>query len=101
MDLERAGRVALALCSQLPQEAQLLFKTDIDAYSRLSRAERRAEPRLTSGAEVVPAAVPAACPLCGGALVRRTARRGDRVGKPFLGCANYKVSGCKYGFNLE
>ena len=101
MDLERAGRVALALYSQLPQEVQLLFKSAIDAYARLSRAERRAEPRSASPGDAVSTAVPTVCPLCGGALVRLTALRGDRTGKAFLGCANYKATGCKYGFNLE
>lgn len=30
-----------------------------------------------------------ACPSCGGRMIRRTASRGARAGKPFMGCARY------------
>ncbi|MFH1639738.1 MAG: NERD domain-containing protein [Chloroflexota bacterium] len=29
------------------------------------------------------------CPKCGGNLVKRVSNRGQRIGKPFLGCSNY------------
>jgi restriction system protein len=29
------------------------------------------------------------CPKCGGHLVKRTSKSGQRTGKPFLGCSNY------------
>lgn len=29
------------------------------------------------------------CPKCGGDLVKRTSNRGQRTGRPFLGCSNY------------
>ena len=36
------------------------------------------------------AAAPAiACPTCSGAMVRRTAKRGDNAGKAFWGCTSY------------
>jgi len=34
------------------------------------------------------------CPKCGGDLVKRISNRGQRVGKPFLGCTNYPR--CRY-----
>ncbi|WP_281011206.1 topoisomerase DNA-binding C4 zinc finger domain-containing protein [Borborobacter arsenicus] len=29
------------------------------------------------------------CPRCGSRMVRRTARRGSRAGRPFWGCSRY------------
>jgi len=34
------------------------------------------------------------CPRCGGDLVKRTSSRGQRTGRPFLGCSNYPR--CRY-----
>jgi ssDNA-binding Zn-finger/Zn-ribbon topoisomerase 1 len=31
----------------------------------------------------------ASCPRCGSRMVRRTARRGSRAGKPFWGCSRF------------
>ncbi len=39
------------------------------------------------------------CPLCGGALVTRTVRKGERAGKHILGCSNYPS--CRYIENLD
>lgn len=47
------------------------------------------------------ASVPTVCPECGGRLVERTAGKGPRAGKKFLGCSNFRSAGCKFGFNLE
>lgn len=38
------------------------------------------------------------CPLCGGALVMRTATRGENKGKQFYGCSNYPK--CRYVKNI-
>lgn len=38
------------------------------------------------------------CPVCGGKLVLRTARRGDHAGEQFYGCSSYPK--CKYIKNL-
>ena len=35
------------------------------------------------------AAAAIACPICSGAMVRRTAKRGDNAGKAFWGCTDY------------
>ena len=40
-----------------------------------------------------PAALAARCPACSGPMVRRTAQRGEHVGKRFLGCMAYP--GCR------
>lgn len=39
------------------------------------------------------------CPLCGGRLVQRTAKRGERAGKPFIGCSNYPK--CRYTRGMQ
>lgn len=39
------------------------------------------------------------CPKCGAPMVKRTARKGPRAGKPFYGCSNYPK--CKGIANLE
>lgn len=37
-----------------------------------------------------------ACPRCGGELVLRTAKHGERMGHQFWGCTNFAKSGCKF-----
>lgn len=108
IDQEKAGRIARVLFSQMPGDLQANFKPEFDAFGELSKAARYAarDARLAAqaaGAAGAPAAptTPTVCPECGGALVRRVARKGDRAGKPFLGCENFRTSGCRYGFNLE
>jgi restriction system protein len=39
------------------------------------------------------------CPRCGAPLKQRTAKRGARAGRPFLGCSRYPA--CKYLRNIE
>ena len=39
------------------------------------------------------------CPQCGGKLILRTAKRGERSGKSFLGCENFPK--CRYIENIE
>lgn len=39
------------------------------------------------------------CPCCGGRLVLRTATRGERQGRRFMGCSNYPE--CRYIKNME
>ena len=38
------------------------------------------------------------CPLCGGNLIHRTARKGPNAGKQFWGCSNYPQ--CRYIKNI-
>lgn len=42
---------------------------------------------------------PEICPLCGGRLVKRTARRGANAGSEFMGCSNYPA--CRYTRAIE
>lgn len=100
IDLERCGRLARALFGQLPVERQMPFRSEIDAYLRLTSADRSVGPSELATPAAVEIGIPDKCPLCGGQLVRKLAKRGERAGKPFLGCANYSKTGCKYGFNL-
>lgn len=108
IDQERAGRIARVLFSQMTADLQAKFKPELDAYGELSKAARYAarDARLSAQAqpEVSDApspALPAVCPECGGALVRRVAHTGPRAGKPFLGCENFRLYGCRYVFNLD
>ncbi|MHB1323331.1 MAG: nuclease-related domain-containing protein [Coriobacteriia bacterium] len=110
LDQEKAGRIARVLFSQMTSDLQYKFKSEFDSYGALSNAARMAmrDQRLANTerhtGEIQPTAVaevPLACPLCGTKLVRKMAKHGPRAGKPFLGCANYPKTGCRYGFNLE
>lgn len=51
-------------------------------------APRRAAPAVGRPAEA-PAAASPACPKCGGAMIRRTARQGAYAGKDFWACRGY------------
>ncbi|MHB1475731.1 MAG: nuclease-related domain-containing protein [Dermatophilaceae bacterium] len=117
IDLEKAGRIARVLYAQMPADLQAAFKPEFAAFGELSKAARYAmrDARLKAQAEApmmhtetphlepaeVTADIPVVCPWCGGRLARRTARSGQRAGKPFLGCENFSKTGCRYGFNLE
>lgn len=126
MDREKAGRVARVLYSQIGRDLQYSFKSEFDAYGELAKAARYAarDARRTASAvastvatEAIAAAggpgatsdgllsvaqgPPTVCPRCGGALIRRVARHGERTGKPFLACENYYKTGCGYGWNLD
>ena len=108
IDQERAGRIARALYSQLGSDIQYAFKAEADAYGELAKAARYAarDARLagleaSAGSTSVEPAIPTVCPQCGGKLVRRVAGKGPRAGQAFLGCDNFRTTGCKYGFNLE
>lgn len=48
---------------------------------------------------VTPKAEERSCPKCGGKLVMRTARKGERQGKKFLGCSNFPK--CRYTEELK
>ncbi|MRS12983.1 MAG: hypothetical protein EG823_07940 [Actinobacteria bacterium] len=109
IDQEKAGRIARVLYAQIGRDLQYSFKSEMDAYGELSKtaryAARDARVALAATAEAPastpPTSPPTTCPLCGGRLVRRVARFGERAGKPFLGCSNYHSSGCRYGYNLD
>jgi len=107
IDLVRAGRVARVLFSQVPADLQYAFRNEIDAYGSVTKAALYAERDARLAAAYSDAERPSAdapperCPRCGGQLVRLTARRGPRAGKPFLGCENYQTTGCCFGFNLD
>lgn len=108
IDQERAGRIARVLFSQMSADLQAKFKSEFDAYGELSKSSRYAarDARLAAQAEVTApdspdVSIPTVCPECGGKLVRRVAGQGSRAGKPFLGCENFRTTGCKYVFDLE
>jgi four helix bundle suffix protein len=58
------------------------------------RTEDRSNPTGRADKEALPA-----CPLCGKAMVVRTARKGERAGSQFLGCSGYPE--CKGTRRLE
>lgn len=62
--------------------------------SLLNRATATQESPLTAVVSppvptVAPNNVPPQCPKCGVPMVLRTAKQGDRAGKPFYGCSSY------------
>lgn len=111
IDVDRLARVARVLFERLPLDVQMAYSSEVDAFrdavKRLRAVERAARPQavvpaFNSGAAA--SAAPTVCPKCGGKLIRRTAGRGVRAGKPFLGCANFRKGAsdsCGYIFNLE
>lgn len=102
IDLDRAGRIARVLFSQLSVDDQAEYRGAIDAYGRLAKTARyaaRHQRRMAREAErEQPSSAPAAgrCPKCGGALVERVARRGQHAGSRFFGCENFPITGCRY-----
>ena len=52
-------------------------------------ATTAAEPTPAPAASADDAATSPACPACGSAMVRRTARRGDHAGSAFWGCSTF------------
>src|SRR3989304_4493017 len=55
-----------------------------DRQARAGGGGDRSEPTGRADKEALPA-----CPLCGKAMVVRTARKGERAGSQFLGCSGY------------
>lgn len=102
IDHDRAKRVAAALFAQIGHEDKLRFQHQLDAFSQRMRAG--AAVKASAGhasTPIVSVAPPSVCPKCGGRLIRKVARKGDRVGKEFLGCENFRATGCTYGYNLD
>lgn len=82
-----------------PKEIDALYEklyplTQIDETQKLEHIEnaQRKEQVITTNAEDI------RCPRCGDILVIRTATKGNRQGKRFLGCSNYPK--CKYIENI-
>lgn len=98
IDSNRAARIALALFSQIPPDLQATFRQEVVAYAANMRAVVPAE-AVVADSPVTDSV--AGCPLCGGSLVRRTAKHGERAGKAFLGCENYSKTRCRFVLNLE
>jgi len=102
LDLDQTYRIARVLFSQLRPDLRNDFAPTLNAFGerskhfKLDRAAARMQERAT--AEELP--IPSVCPKCGGALVRRTAKKGDRKGKAFLGCANFVKQNCRFIVNL-
>jgi len=104
IDVERAGRVVGVLYNQLNEELKLAFRPEMDAYGKLSKQARyeKRDAAVAAAANQAPDAAEAAvCPRCGGRLVRRTAKTGARKGKDFMGCENFRTTGCRYGVNID
>lgn len=115
-------RIASVLFQQMEPYQMDAYRSQIDRYGVESRQFKldRASARRSSSSPQSPTTQPAhseapaetsvgvatldlpgSCPRCGGGLVERTARTGARAGKRFLGCANFRATGCKYLINLE
>ncbi|MDF1543216.1 MAG: hypothetical protein RQ731_08500 [Anaerosomatales bacterium] len=101
LDPDQVYRVASVLFSRLRSDLKNDFRPALDAFGERSKRFRqtRAEEQFQKKRSATE--VPSVCPKCGGTLVRRIAKRGERRGKAFLGCANFATTGCKFGYNLE
>lgn len=66
-----------------------------------TRSDPHSSPRAAAPASASPvtAASTPACPACGGAMVRRTAKRGAQSGSRFWGCTGYP--GCRGTRSIE
>ena len=68
-----------------------------------NQEEQHTRPVPTSPSEPSPEPLPMdkerRCPRCGGRLVLRTAKKGERAGKEFWGCSNYPR--CRFVENVE
>jgi hypothetical protein len=99
---DQVYRISRVLFSQLDAQMKNDYSQALSVAGQQSkrfRLERAAERSEKVVDEVV--TPPTHCPECGGQLVQRTAHRGPRTGKPFLGCENFTRTGCRFGFNLE
>lgn len=91
------------------------LQTEMTAYDMLSKQARddmrhaavaraastQAEAPSSVAAVQTATSVPTVCPKCGAPLVERTAKRGPRAGKRFLGCASWRATKCDFTFNLD
>ena len=96
------------LAQHKPREIDYLakYREEPEAEQAASRPEPPAsnnsdsEPLAASvSGQSAPDEVAILCPKCGAPMVKRTARKGPRAGKPFYGCSNYPK--CKGIVNLE
>lgn len=105
LDWESRFRVAQTLWWQLPDSERVAFAAAWEAVCADHKVDRQRhfdELDAREPASAPPAdAAPTKCPVCGAALVRQTACKGSRNGKDFLGCTNWRSTGCKYVFNLD
>jgi hypothetical protein len=115
IDVERAGRIVGVLFAQTSVQMQMTFRAEMTAYGALSKQARydkrdaavaRAADRAAGEAALenpapTPSTVPTRCPKCGAILVERTAKKGPRAGKRFLGCSAWASTKCDFKFNLE
>jgi ssDNA-binding Zn-finger/Zn-ribbon topoisomerase 1 len=76
-------------------------------YYKMARGNKAAEPPahvLPRTPATTPALVeqqPRTCPRCGGNLIIRTARYGERAGKQFWGCSDFATVGCKFVNDIQ
>jgi len=123
LDPDEIYRIAHVMFQQLEPYLMESYRAELDRYGvesrrfKLERANGRATATTQAAAAQVhepmpevsapkapvgfPGVVPSVCPNCGGQLIRRMAGTGPRTGKPFLGCSNYRQSGCRFTYNLE
>lgn len=104
IDSDRAKRAARAIFSQLGEQDRIRFQDQLDSFMRAMTAATAVGKESSDSAAEAPVApgLPTECPRCGGKLVLRTAKKGDRAGRQFLGCENYyRDAHCTYGYNLD
>jgi hypothetical protein len=119
IDVERAGRVVRVLYGQMDVQMRVAFEDELGAYGALSKQARYemrdaaiaasasgpapvSAPVEVASADAGATAPPVVCPLCGSKLRERTAKKGPRVGKRFLGCSAWSATGgCGFKHNLD
>jgi restriction system protein len=91
---ERAARALCVTCGTFTTDAQAFAAGKplqlIDGPQLLQRiAEGESGAPAASLSPVPPAPAAPSCPKCGQAMVVRTARRGEKIGRQFFGCTSY------------
>lgn len=109
--IQFSGHTGFALMATKAAEGnpriELIDGNRLIEYYKMARGNKAVEPPahvLPPTPATTPALVeqqPRTCPRCGGNLILRTARYGERAGKQFWGCSDFATVGCKFVNDIQ